>query len=102
SPKSRLLASNHPARDTCDRMTFDQSFIRDRIEQSAAVIASLSRRAGEIEDITRRIGATFAAGGRLYTCGNGGSAAEALHLAEELIGKYKATRPPYPAVALSE
>lgn len=43
----------------------------------------------------------FAAGGRLYTFGNGGSAADAQHLAAEMIGRYKRERRPLPAVALT-
>lgn len=92
-------------------MTFDQGFIRRRIQGSIETISSLQQRADVIEAIGQRIIDAFAitpgADGRprqrarLYTCGNGGSAAEALHLAEELIGKYKATRPPYPAVCLN-
>jgi D-sedoheptulose 7-phosphate isomerase len=44
---------------------------------------------------------TFGAGGRLYTFGNGGSAADAQHLAAEFIGRYKRERRPLPAVALA-
>jgi D-sedoheptulose 7-phosphate isomerase len=40
-------------------------------------------------------------GGVLYTAGNGGSAAQALHLAEELIGRYRSDRRPLPAVCLN-
>lgn len=40
-------------------------------------------------------------GGKLLTCGNGGSAADALHLAEELVGRYKMERRPLPAVCLN-
>ena len=40
-------------------------------------------------------------GGILYTAGNGGSAAQALHLAEELIGRYRSDRRPLPAVCLN-
>src|SRR5262245_49741802 len=40
-------------------------------------------------------------GGKLLTCGNGGSAADALHLAEELVGRYKSDRPALPAVCLN-
>lgn len=40
-------------------------------------------------------------GGLLATCGNGGSAAEALHLAEELTGRYRSTRAPRRAVCLA-
>jgi D-sedoheptulose 7-phosphate isomerase len=44
---------------------------------------------------------TFAAGGTLYTFGNGGSAADAQHLTGELVGHYKRDRRPLPAVTLS-
>ena len=54
-----------------------------------------------VRDVTERLCATFAAGGRLYTFGNGGSAADAQHLAAELIGRYRRERRPLPAVALS-
>lgn len=41
------------------------------------------------------------AGGKLLTCGNGGSAADALHLAEELVGRYKRERRSLPAICLN-
>ena len=40
-------------------------------------------------------------GGKLLTCGNGGSAADALHLSEELVGRYKAERRSLPAICLN-
>jgi phosphoheptose isomerase len=40
-------------------------------------------------------------GGKLLTCGNGGSAADAQHMAIELVGHFKADRVGMPAVALS-
>ncbi|TDE12684.1 D-sedoheptulose-7-phosphate isomerase [Jiangella asiatica] len=43
----------------------------------------------------------FAAGGVLYTFGNGGSAADAQHLTGELVGHYKRDRRPLPAVTLT-
>lgn len=45
--------------------------------------------------------ATFRAGGKVLTCGNGGSAAAALHLAEELLGRYTSNRRPLPAVCVN-
>jgi D-sedoheptulose 7-phosphate isomerase len=39
-------------------------------------------------------------GGRLLVCGNGGSAAQAQHLAAELVGRYRSDRPAYSAIAL--
>ncbi|NED99322.1 D-sedoheptulose-7-phosphate isomerase [Phytoactinopolyspora halotolerans] len=44
---------------------------------------------------------SFAAGGVLYTFGNGGSAADAQHFTGELIGHYKRDRAPLPAVTLT-
>ncbi len=43
----------------------------------------------------------FAEGGTVYFCGNGGSAADAQHLAAELAGRYFLDRPPLAAVALT-
>ncbi len=44
----------------------------------------------------------FARGGKVLICGNGGSAADAQHLAAELVGRFKnAERPGLPAIALT-
>ena len=40
-------------------------------------------------------------GGRLFVCGNGGSAADSQHLAAEWVCRYKKERPPLPAIALT-
>lgn len=40
-------------------------------------------------------------GGRIYICGNGGSAADAQHIAAELLGRFKRDRKALPAVALT-
>jgi D-sedoheptulose 7-phosphate isomerase len=39
--------------------------------------------------------------GRLYICGNGGSAADAQHIASEFVGRFEHERKPLPAVALT-
>ena len=44
---------------------------------------------------------TFKAGNKLLICGNGGSAADAQHLAAEFVNRFMIERPPLPAVALS-
>ncbi len=44
---------------------------------------------------------TVRAGGTLYFCGNGGSAADAQHLATEYVVRYRRNRRAYPAVALT-
>jgi len=53
-----------------------------------------------IEAVALRIVAVFRQGGRVFFCGNGGSAADAQHLAAELTGRYYKDRPPLPAEAL--
>lgn len=51
--------------------------------------------------IAGRIGAAFATGNKLLIAGNGGSAADAQHLAAELVGRYKSERRGLPAIALT-
>jgi D-sedoheptulose 7-phosphate isomerase len=49
----------------------------------------------------RRIAQTLLGGGRVLVAGNGGSAAQAQHMAAELVGKLREDRVPLSAVALS-
>ncbi len=44
---------------------------------------------------------TLRAGGKILSCGNGGSAADAQHFAAELVNRFEIERPPLAAVALS-
>lgn len=74
---------------------------RDQIAEHRAVSEAIDALLPALADVTERLCAAFEAGGRLYTFGNGGSAADAQHLAAELIGRYKRERRPLPAVALS-
>lgn len=46
------------------------------------------------------IRATLARGNKILTAGNGGSAADALHMAEEMVGRFEKERPPLPAICL--
>jgi D-sedoheptulose 7-phosphate isomerase len=54
-----------------------------------------------VERVASELIACYSHGGVLYTFGNGGSAADAQHLAGEMIGRYLRERRPLPAVALS-
>jgi D-sedoheptulose 7-phosphate isomerase len=44
---------------------------------------------------------TLRAGGKVLSCGNGGSAADAQHFAAELVNRFERERPPLAAIALS-
>lgn len=65
------------------------------------VIDHLEARAPAIEDAARACAACLRAGGRLLFCGNGGSAADAQHLAAEFLGRYIRERDAWEAIALS-
>jgi D-sedoheptulose 7-phosphate isomerase len=54
-----------------------------------------------VDEIGRTLIAAYERGDRLFTFGNGGSAADAQHLAAELVGRYRRDRRPLPATALS-
>jgi len=48
------------------------------------------------------LAATFRAGGKVLSCGNGGSMCDAMHFAEELSGRFREDRPGYAAIAMSD
>ncbi|MFN8298315.1 MAG: D-sedoheptulose 7-phosphate isomerase [Chitinophagales bacterium] len=53
-----------------------------------------------IEEVAHVIANAFRNGNRVYLCGNGGSAADAQHLAAEFTGRFYSDREPLPAEAL--
>jgi D-sedoheptulose 7-phosphate isomerase len=65
------------------------------------VIAALAEHGPVLDRMADAIIAAFRAGRRVYTLGNGGSAADAQHIAAELLGRFKAERAALPATALS-
>ena len=74
--------------------------LEQSLAESARVIAGLWAQRAAIALIGDELVRALQQGGKVLTAGNGGSAAEALHMAEELVGRFKANRPPLAAVAL--
>jgi len=72
------------AADSLSRLQSDSAML-ERIAQAGALLAD-----------------TFAAGGRAYSCGNGGSMCDAMHFAEELTGRFRDDRRGYAALAISD
>ena len=72
-----------------------------RIDGSIQAIGALRDHITDVCSIVEAITLILNGDGTLYTCGNGGSAAQALHLAEELIGRYRNDRAPHRAVCLN-
>ena len=54
----------------------------------------------EVEATGKKLAATLAGGGKILTCGNGGSACDALHLTEELVGRFDQNRRSLAALCL--
>ncbi len=55
-----------------------------------------------MDAIAAAIVRAFRGGGKLLTAGNGGSLADAMHVAEEFTGRFRADRRPLPAIALAD
>jgi D-sedoheptulose 7-phosphate isomerase len=55
----------------------------------------------QVEELAGRVIDAYGRGGRVFSFGNGGSAADAQHLAAELVGRYQRDRRSLPAVALT-
>lgn len=80
--------------------------MKTSVTQSLLELADTARRSAESldSDIGRALEMfrkTVRGGGTLFFCGNGGSAADAQHLAAEYVVRYKRDRRAYPAVALT-
>ena len=74
---------------------------QSQLDASLSVLRSLGEQTALVDTIAARVRDTLLDGHMLLTCGNGGSATDAQHLAEELIGRYRGNRRALPAVALT-
>src|SRR5437016_14083807 len=76
--------------------------IRRQLEESARVKQSFSSELiGRIAQFAEKCAAALRAGGKIVFFGNGGSAADALHLAAELVVRLRTERPGLAALALT-
>lgn len=78
--------------------------VTDRLRESVAVKEAMLADSALLETVERTAELcieSLRSGGKLLLCGNGGSAADAQHLAAELIGRYLRERQALPAIALT-
>jgi D-sedoheptulose 7-phosphate isomerase len=66
-----------------------------------AIRGMVSGSSGVISEIVAKLSECFEHGGKLLICGNGGSAADAQHLAAEFMNRMRLDREPWPAIALT-
>ncbi len=79
--------------------------IRNELNEAAETLANFLKDDANIHAIQRAavlLADSFKAGGKVLSCGNGGSHCDAMHFAEELTGRYRENRPGYPAIAISD
>ncbi|EQC01858.1 D-sedoheptulose 7-phosphate isomerase [Photorhabdus temperata] len=82
-----------------------QDLIRSELSEAADTLAKFLSNDANIEAIQKAavlLADSFKAGGKVLSCGNGGSHCDAMHFAEELTGRYRENRPGYPAIAISD
>lgn len=83
-------------------MSDDRQHFVAGLRDLAALAQTVSERLGpELDAALAMVRETVAGGGTLFFCGNGGSAADAQHLATEYVVRYMRNRRAYPAVALT-
>lgn len=82
--KSTILKELNQAKEVLNRFLSDELSIQKMEDAAQILIKSIKR------------------GGKIISCGNGGSMADAIHFAEELTGKFRDNRSPIPAIAISD
>ena len=79
-----------------------ENIILKRFKESVEVKTRfLKENLPKLLDMIKLISHAFEAGNKLFLFGNGGSAADAQHLAAEFVNRYVMDRPPLPAIALT-
>ena len=79
-----------------------EDVVDEALEEHAAVVRAVtSEMRGAIAELAARVLETVEAGGTILFCGNGGSAADAQHLATEYVVRFGRERRALPAIALT-
>src|SRR5919199_1001508 len=91
-------------RELLDPVGEELRLVRDPIPESvdakqALLAGDEPERAARLADM---IAESLRAGGKVLLFGNGGSAADATHLAAELVGRFRRDRAPLPALSLTD
>jgi len=75
-------------------LAHDLSALEETVKRCHSLVSA-------VEAAGRALADRMKAGSKVLTCGNGGSAADAMHLAEEMTGRYRGNRKALPALSLS-
>lgn len=81
------------------------AFIKSEFEEAKKTLdnfISNPKNAESIEHSAKLMVESIGNGGKVISCGNGGSMSDAMHFAEELTGRYRDNRKSLPAIAISD
>lgn len=75
--------------------------IKSALDEHHHALATVQNTGNQLRESVSRMSRVLAYGGRIFVCGNGGSAADAQHFASELTGRFEKDRRGYAAIALT-
>ena len=90
------VVADVPSPDACTHLTG-----ADHLASLTAALRSLDEHVDTLDRWGRLLADVLTSRGRMLAAGNGGSAAQAQHLTAELVGRYRADRPPFSAICLT-
>jgi len=79
--------------------------VNKALEEAAGYLEALRQNQetlARVAEAGQLLAECFQAGGKVYSCGNGGSMCDAMHFAEELSGRFREDRPALAALAISD
>ena len=80
-------------------------YVRAALEDARRALENLladDRMLAAVDKAADLMAETIRTGGRIFSCGNGGSLCDAMHFAEEMTGRYRQNRPAYSATAIAD
>ena len=90
-----MLTFNTMSIDKIDRELQEASRVLETFMNDASNLQAIRKAASLLVNSVKQ-------GGKIYSCGNGGSMSDAMHFAEELSGRFRDERKPIPAMAISD
>lgn len=82
-------------------MGTNTGWILSAITDCRKAVDSLEEQIENVEKAVELVVATLSSGNKFLSCGNGGSAAESMHMSEEAVGRFRDNRISLPAVSLT-
>lgn len=79
--------------------------IIEQLQEAAKVLSDFlndDELISKVEQTADLMAESILGGGKIMTCGNGGSQCDAMHFAEELTGRFRENRQPLPAISISD